>query len=156
MRRLVGVRNDDSGEYHLYLTNLDRDDYRAPDIAQLYRARWEIELLFKELKSRFGRDQHDRRLHHRGADHHGGTLVADEPGYRRRTPETRRNPARLRRRRRGVVDAAPSTTMFTRCRTARASDPVVPDAGSGVRATGSRLVVAVVVTRSKSTPSAVT
>ena len=55
--RLVGVRNDDSGEYHLYLTNLDRDDYRAPDIAQLYRARWEIELLFKELKSRFGLDE---------------------------------------------------------------------------------------------------
>src|SRR6056297_191463 len=55
--RLVGVRNDDSDEYHLYLTNLDRDDYRAPDIAQLYRARWEIELLFKELKSRFGLDE---------------------------------------------------------------------------------------------------
>jgi len=55
--RLVGVRNEDSGEYHLYLTNLGTDDYSAPDIAQLYRARWEIELLFKELKSRFGLDE---------------------------------------------------------------------------------------------------
>ena len=55
--RLVGVRNEDSGEYHLYLTNLARDDYSPPDIAQLYRARWEIELLFKELKSRFGLEE---------------------------------------------------------------------------------------------------
>ena len=54
---LVGLRNDESEEYHLYLTNLHKDDYRAPDIAQLYRARWEIELLFKELKSRFGLDE---------------------------------------------------------------------------------------------------
>jgi IS4 transposase len=55
--RLVGVRNEESGEYHLYLTNLGQDEYSAPDIAQLYRARWEIELLFKELKSRFGLDK---------------------------------------------------------------------------------------------------
>jgi len=55
--RLVGVLNEEDGEYHLYLTNLPVDDYSAPDIAQLYRARWEIELLFKELKSRFGLDE---------------------------------------------------------------------------------------------------
>lgn len=55
--RLVGLRNEDAEEYHLYLTNLGRDDYSAPDIAQLYRARWEVELLFKELKSRFGLDE---------------------------------------------------------------------------------------------------
>jgi IS4 transposase len=52
--RLVGVRNEDTDQYHLYLTNLPTDDYSATDIAQLYRARWEVELLFKELKSRFG------------------------------------------------------------------------------------------------------
>ncbi|ADE01885.1 ISH5-type transposase ISHvo11 (plasmid) [Haloferax volcanii DS2] len=55
--RLVGLRNKESEEYHLYLTNLAREDYSAPDIAQLYRARWEVELLFKELKSRFGLDE---------------------------------------------------------------------------------------------------
>ncbi|UHQ98313.1 IS4 family transposase (plasmid) [Natrinema zhouii] len=55
--RLVGVRNEVNDEYHLYLTNLDKDDYSAPDIAQLYRVRWEIELLFKELKSRFALDE---------------------------------------------------------------------------------------------------
>jgi IS4 transposase len=52
--RLVDLRNDRTEEYHLYLTNLDREAYSAPDIAQLYRTRWEVELLFKELKSRFG------------------------------------------------------------------------------------------------------
>ncbi|MDL0119647.1 IS4-like element ISH5 family transposase [Halobacterium salinarum] len=55
--RLVGLRNEETEEYHLYLTNLGNDDYSAPDIAQLYRARWEVELLFKELKSRFGLDE---------------------------------------------------------------------------------------------------
>jgi IS4 transposase len=55
--RLVGIRNEESDGYHLYLTNLSREDYSAPDIAQLYRARWEVELLFKELKSRFGLDE---------------------------------------------------------------------------------------------------
>jgi len=55
--RIVGLLNDTDEEYHLYLTNLAEDDYSAPDIAQLYRARWEVELLFKELKSRFGLDE---------------------------------------------------------------------------------------------------
>ncbi|SMP31887.1 IS4 transposase [Halobellus salinus] len=55
--RLVGLRNEESEEYHLYLTNLAREEYSAPDIAQLYRARCEVELLFKELKSRFGLDE---------------------------------------------------------------------------------------------------
>lgn len=55
--RLVGLRNDETEEYHLYLTNLDRETYSAPDIAQFYRARWEVELLSKELKSRFGLDE---------------------------------------------------------------------------------------------------
>ena len=55
--RLVGLLNEADNEYHLYFTNLPRKRYSAPDIAQLYRARWEVELLFKELKSRFGLDE---------------------------------------------------------------------------------------------------
>jgi len=55
--RLVGLLNEKNGEYHLYFTNLPRSEYSAPDIAQLYRARWEVELLFKELKSRFKIDE---------------------------------------------------------------------------------------------------
>jgi hypothetical protein len=42
---------------HLSVTNLPVADYSAADIAQLYRARWEVELLFKELKSTYNLDQ---------------------------------------------------------------------------------------------------
>ena len=55
--RMVGLLDETDDEYHLYLTNLAEDEYSAPDIAQLYRARWMVELLFKELKSRFGLDE---------------------------------------------------------------------------------------------------
>jgi len=55
--RLVGLLNEEEEEYHLYFTNLPQSEYPAPDIAQLYRARWEVELLFKELKSRFRLDE---------------------------------------------------------------------------------------------------
>ncbi|PSP79555.1 hypothetical protein BRC81_04925 [Halobacteriales archaeon QS_1_68_20] len=54
---MVGVWNDDAEKYHLYVTNLSIADYSASDIAQLYRARWEVELLFKELKSTCHLDQ---------------------------------------------------------------------------------------------------
>lgn len=35
----------------LWLTNLPREEFSATDIMLLYRTRWQIELLFKELKS---------------------------------------------------------------------------------------------------------
>lgn len=55
--RVVGVWNAEAEKYHLYVTNLPAADYSAADIAQLYRARWEVELLFKELKSTYNLDQ---------------------------------------------------------------------------------------------------
>lgn len=55
--RAVGIWNDDAEKYHLYVTNLSVTDYSASDVAQLYRARWEVELLFKELKSTYNLDQ---------------------------------------------------------------------------------------------------
>lgn len=55
--RVVGVWNGETEKYHLYVTNLPVADYTASDIAQLYRARWEVELLFKELKSTYNLDQ---------------------------------------------------------------------------------------------------
>lgn len=48
--RLVGVRDKESKDYHLYLTNLTPEQLSAEDVALLYRARWSIELVFKELK----------------------------------------------------------------------------------------------------------
>lgn len=51
--RLVGVMNEESGEYHLYLTNLPADQFAVEVISDLYAGRWAVELLFKELKSRY-------------------------------------------------------------------------------------------------------
>jgi IS4 transposase len=51
--RLVGIRNDDTGEYHLYVTNLPPGRISAQAVAATYRARWTVELLFKSLKSDF-------------------------------------------------------------------------------------------------------
>jgi IS4 transposase len=52
--RVVGVRNEDADNYHLYITNLPREEFSPEEISLLYRARWEVELLFRELKSQYG------------------------------------------------------------------------------------------------------
>ncbi|MGQ0537129.1 MAG: IS4 family transposase [Methanobacteriota archaeon] len=54
--RLVAVMDHDSGEYHVYVTNITEDVLSAEDVAALYGARWEIELVFKELKSKYAFD----------------------------------------------------------------------------------------------------
>ena len=51
--RLVGVRDAASGEHHLYLTNIGPERLSAEEVAQVYAARWLIELLFKELKNHY-------------------------------------------------------------------------------------------------------
>ena len=51
--RLVGVFDDETGQYHLYVTNLPADRFPAEAVAAIYRARWAVELLFKSLKSDF-------------------------------------------------------------------------------------------------------
>ena len=54
--RLVCVFNSESGKYHTYLTNIPVEILAAEDIARLYAARWEIELIFKGLKSHYRMD----------------------------------------------------------------------------------------------------
>ncbi|AKB55278.1 Mobile element protein [Methanosarcina barkeri 227] len=54
--RLVAVYNDEDENYHIYSTNIQKDILNAKDIANLYGARWDIELLFKELKSKYALD----------------------------------------------------------------------------------------------------
>jgi len=54
--RLVAILNEDTGKYHTYLTNIPPDVLEPEDIAKLYGARWDIELIFKELKSRYAMD----------------------------------------------------------------------------------------------------
>lgn len=49
--RVVGVYNAESGNWHLYVTNLPAKQFSPEEIATIYRLRWEVELLFKELKS---------------------------------------------------------------------------------------------------------
>lgn len=54
--RLVAVFNEEDEEYHVYLTDINPEVLEPEDIAKLYGARWEIELIFKELKSRYALD----------------------------------------------------------------------------------------------------
>ncbi|MFW6122588.1 MAG: IS4 family transposase [Petrotogales bacterium] len=54
--RLVAVYNKEEQKYHTYLTNISAEILDAEEIAQLYGARWHVELIFKELKSRYGID----------------------------------------------------------------------------------------------------
>jgi putative transposase len=51
--RVVGVRDAATGHYHLYVTNVPLEKLAAEDIQAVYAARWQVELLFKELKSHY-------------------------------------------------------------------------------------------------------
>jgi len=62
--RVVGVRDEDADDYHFYITNLPREELLPRDIATLYRCRWEVELLFRELKSRYELDEFDTTKQH--------------------------------------------------------------------------------------------
>jgi IS4 transposase len=49
--RVVGILNEETGRYHLYVTNVPVDTLAAEEVARVYAARWIIELAFRELKS---------------------------------------------------------------------------------------------------------
>ena len=57
--RLVAVRDTEERKYHCYLTSIPVELLSAKDVAATYRARWEIELVFKELKSGYRLDDID-------------------------------------------------------------------------------------------------
>ena len=48
--RVVGLRDAETGEYHLYITNVPPELLTAEEVGLAYSQRWEVELLFKELK----------------------------------------------------------------------------------------------------------
>lgn len=48
--RLVGIRNANTGAYHLYITNVPPQTLSAEDITRTYALRWQVELLFKAMK----------------------------------------------------------------------------------------------------------
>jgi len=62
--RVVGVRKEDADDYHLYITNLPRDEFLPSDLATIYRCRWEVELLFRELKTQYELDEFDTTKKH--------------------------------------------------------------------------------------------
>jgi IS4 transposase len=51
--RVIAVRNAQTDAYHLYITNIPPERLSAEEIAQCYAARWEVELLFRQLKEVF-------------------------------------------------------------------------------------------------------
>jgi IS4 transposase len=51
--RAVAVREDQSRDYHVYLTNIPTEDLAPDDVARAYALRWQIELLFRELKTHY-------------------------------------------------------------------------------------------------------
>lgn len=61
MWRLRFPFNDEDEKYHTYITNINSDILEPEDIGKLYGARWDIELMFKELKSRYALDALDTK-----------------------------------------------------------------------------------------------
>ena len=55
--RVVGLKDQVSGEYHLYCTNVAPEKLSAEDVRAVYAARWQVELLFRELKSTYRIDE---------------------------------------------------------------------------------------------------
>ena len=49
--RVVAVLNADTKEHHVYITNVPAQMLSAEDVARTYGGRWEIELVFRQLKS---------------------------------------------------------------------------------------------------------
>ena len=62
--RVVGVRKEDADDYHLYITNLPREEFLPSDLGTIYRCRWEVELLFRELKTQYELDEFDTTKKH--------------------------------------------------------------------------------------------
>lgn len=58
--RVVGVPVTDTDDYHLYVTNLP-EEFTPEQVAALYNLRWKVELVFRELKSRYGLETFETR-----------------------------------------------------------------------------------------------
>ena len=55
--RVVAVRNKQAQTYHMFITNIPPEALDGKEIAETYRLRWQVELLFKELKTHYRLDQ---------------------------------------------------------------------------------------------------
>ncbi|WP_273837946.1 transposase, partial [Halococcus sp. PRR34] len=57
--RVGGAPTAAADDYHFYITNLPRKWFLPADIATIYRYRWAVELLFRELKTLYDLDEFD-------------------------------------------------------------------------------------------------
>lgn len=55
--RVIGIRDQRTDDYHFYVTNIPPEKLAAEDIRATYALRWQVELLFKELKQSYRLDQ---------------------------------------------------------------------------------------------------
>lgn len=51
--RVVGLHDEATGKYHLYMTNVPTDKLAAEDVGLVYASRWLIEQMFRRLKSHY-------------------------------------------------------------------------------------------------------
>jgi len=51
--RVVGLHDEATGEYHLYMTNVPPDKLAAEDVGPVYACRWLVEQMFRRLKSHY-------------------------------------------------------------------------------------------------------
>ena len=50
---LAAKYNSEEENYHIYATNIQKEILDSKDIVKLYGVRWDIEVLFKDLKSKY-------------------------------------------------------------------------------------------------------
>lgn len=62
--RVVGIRDENENAHHWYITNVPPEDLAAEDVRAVYAARWEVEMIFKELKSQIRIDEVPSRNRH--------------------------------------------------------------------------------------------
>jgi putative transposase len=62
--RLLGVRDPKTRSYWFYLTNIPPSELDAESLAQIYACRWQVELVFAELKSHYRLDELPSRKAH--------------------------------------------------------------------------------------------
>ena len=51
--RLVGLLNEETKKYHFYVTNIPSSHLTPEEVGSAYAARWQIELVFNELKTHY-------------------------------------------------------------------------------------------------------
>jgi IS4 transposase len=61
---VVAVKNEETDEHPADSTNIDPHVLTAEQVAGLYRARWQVDLIFNELKSRYALDKINTKTRH--------------------------------------------------------------------------------------------